>query len=123
MMNLQGLRLLIVEDEYIVAEELRRRLDEAGARVLGPVPSVAAALALVGRDDVDGAVLDVNLGAEHAFTLADELVRRHLPFVFLTGYTRVNLPSRFSRVPLLEKPMDLDSLADALSRARDGAQG
>ena len=123
MSDLQGLRLLIVEDEYIVAEELRRRLDEAGARVLGPVPSVAAALALVGRDGVDGAVLDVNLGAEHAFALADELLRRHLPFVFLTGYTRVNLPLRFSRVPLLEKPVDLDSLAEALSRARSMAQG
>lgn len=123
MMNLQGLRLLIVEDEYIVAEELRRRLGEAGATVLGPVPSVAGALALVGGSGIDGAVLDVNLGAEHAFALADELLRRQLPFVFLTGYTRVNVPPRFSGVPLLEKPMDLDSLADALLRARDGVQG
>ena len=123
MTSLADMRLLIVEDEYIVAEELRRRLVEAGAQVLGPVPSIARALPQVAAGAVDGAVLDVNLGGESVFALADELVARRIPFVFLSGYTRVNLPPRFARAILLEKPMDVGTLADALSRARGTAQG
>lgn len=118
MTGLRGLRLLVVEDEYIVAEELRFRLIEAGVAVLGPVPSVGSALDLLACNPIDGAILDVNLGSESAFALADVLQHRDIPFVFLSGYTRISLPARFARVTLLEKPMDVGSLAGALERAR-----
>ncbi len=109
---LQGRRILVVEDEYMMAEDLRRDLEKVGAEVVGPVPSVADALRLLAREDgLDGAVLDVNLRGEKAYPVADALRERGVPFVLATGYEQWALPEAYKEVPRCDKPVDLCHLA------------
>ena len=112
---LRGRRILVVEDEYMMAEDLRRDLEKVGAEVVGPVPSVADALRLLAREDgLDGAVLDVNLRGEKAYPVADALRERGVPFVLATGYEQWALPEAYKEVPRCDKPIDLCRLARAL---------
>lgn len=106
--SLRGRRVLVVEDEYMLAEDLRCELEGAGAAVLGPVPSVADALALLARGPPpDAAILDVNLGGEMVFPVAEALRERGVPFVFATGYDAWSLPPAYAQVPRCEKPFDV----------------
>src|SRR3712207_5045929 len=112
---LQGRRILVVEDEYMMADDLRRDLEKAGAEVVGPVPSVADALRLMAQADIlDGAILDVNLRGEKAYLVADALRERGVPFVLATGYEQWALPEAYKDVPRCDKPIDLRHLARAL---------
>lgn len=98
-------RILVVEDQYIQAEILQQELEDLGAEVLGPVTSVAAALALLaGGTPVDAAILDVGLGGETVFPVAEALRARHIPFMFATGYDQGSLPRAYADVPCCEKP-------------------
>lgn len=102
---LRGCRVLVAEDEYLLADDLSHALAQAGAEVLGPVPSVEEATAFVARDErIDAAVLDVNLRGDMVFPVADALAARGIPFAFATGYDRWALPDRFAAVPRVEKP-------------------
>lgn len=115
--TLRNCRVLVVEDEYLLADELQRELKRAGAVVLGPVPSVDLALNLLAREAVvDGAVLDVNLGGEHVYPVADALTDRAIPFVFVTGYDAQALPPRFAQSPRCEKPVKISAVQDAIGR-------
>lgn len=115
---LEDCRILVVEDEYLLAEELRVELTEAGAEVVGPVPTVERALRLLEDErDVHGAILDVNLGGEPVFSLADTLIGRGVPVVFATGYDISALPSRFADVPCCGKPIDRSRIALAMRSA------
>ncbi|SFB59108.1 CheY chemotaxis protein or a CheY-like REC (receiver) domain [Rhizobium sp. NFR07] len=112
---LKGRRILVVEDEYMLADELRTQLSDAGAVVLGPVPSVEQAIALIRQlDKIDWAILDINLGGEFAYPVADLLMDRNTPFVFSTGYVDAALPPRFADIPRCEKPINVDAVAQAL---------
>ena len=115
---LAGRRILVVEDDYLLAVEVRDRLLDAGADVVGPAPAVADAQALVREGGaLDAAVLDVNLRGEMVFPVADALDARHVPFVFLTGYDQWSLPARYALHPRLEKPcqvMQLEALLRSL---------
>ena len=114
---LSGRRVLVAEDEYYLADELDRALREAGAVVLGPVPSVEAALDLVaGEAPPDAAVLDVNLGGAMVYPVADALVARGAPFLFTTGYDQASLPARYAGVRRLEKPVEAAAILRALRR-------
>lgn len=105
---LAGKRVLLVEDEYMIADDMRRLLERAGAHVIGPVATVAQALALLDlTDELDLAVLDLNLGGEKAFAIADRLRDRRVHFVFTTGYDQDATPQRFAGVPHFEKPLDV----------------
>ncbi len=105
---LQTRRILVVEDEYVQADALQQQLEDLGADVLGPVPSVAAALALLAAGPpIDGAILDVGLRDEMAFPVAEALRARGIPFLFATGYDRSSLPSAYAHVPCCEKPFDV----------------
>jgi CheY-like chemotaxis protein len=102
-----GRRVLVVEDEYIVAEDLRQDLERHGVTVLGPVPSVQRALALLDEDQQpDAAILDVNLGGEMGFPVADRLHERGVPVLLATGYDAWSIPERYARLPRCEKPFD-----------------
>jgi len=104
--SLHGMRILVVEDEYLLADDLRDTLVEAGAEVLGPVPSVNDAQALIAAEaKIDAAVLDINLRGEMVFPVADALRARGVPFAFATGYDEWALPERFAGSPRVEKPL------------------
>ena len=113
--QLEGCRILVVEDEYLIADDMRGALLDAGAEVLGPVPTVDAAMSLVAAEPrLDAALLDINLGGTMVFDLADTLTSRAVPFVFATGYDDSAIPDRFANVPRLEKPVKLRKVLAAL---------
>jgi CheY-like chemotaxis protein len=119
--RLNGLRILVAEDEYFIAEEIVELFEEAGANVIGPAQTVDDAMALVSAGKpLHGAVLDISLHGEMVFPVADELVRRGVPFVFTTGYDESTLPARFSTVTRCEKPVDPSKILGALFGAGVG---
>ena len=101
---LAGKRVLIVEDEAMVAMEIETTLLEAGCTVLGPVATVEQARMLIAGAGFDAALLDGNLGGRHVDELADLLVSVGVPFAFVTGYGRESLPSSYRDWPMLAKP-------------------
>ena len=104
---LRAKSVLIVEDEYFIADDMARSFRDQGFAVIGPAPSVTAALGLIaGTPDLDGAVLDINLQGETVFPVADALVLRAVPFVFATGYDASAVPPSYSAIRLCEKPVD-----------------
>jgi CheY-like chemotaxis protein len=107
-------RVLVVEDDYLVAMDIVRALERAGAEVIGPAPGVEAALDALERSAPDGAILDINLGGEMAFPVADALLARGVPFVFATGYDAQIIPPRFTNVKRCEKPMASEQICAAL---------
>ncbi len=114
-LNVAGRRVLVVEDEYLLAAELARTLDRAGAIVLGPVPTVRGALALIeSQAGVDIALLDVDLGGEPVFKVADVLDAQSTPYLFTTGYDAAALPRQYAHKQHCDKPLDLRRLAAAM---------
>jgi len=112
---LEGCRILIVEDEYVLAMELHSSLESAGATVVGPVGSIDDALSVLEHaTELDAAVLDVNLRGQKVFAVADALRERGVPFIFTTGYGRASFPDRYADVPRCEKPFEAQDLAQAL---------
>ena len=114
--RLSGVRVLVVEDEYYIADDLRRGLKGAGARIIGPVGSVALAEAAIERGDFDCAVLDLNLHGESAAVVADQLKMMGIPFAIATGYGSSAVPERHNDVPRLEKPFDPSQVVELVSR-------
>jgi len=113
--QVRGRRILVVEDEFLIAEELRDALEDMGAVVVGPVAHVAAALAaLRSGEPLDGATLDVTLGREKSFEVARALRDRGVPFVILTGYGEQGLPEDLRAVPRCQKPFDIAKVVEAL---------
>jgi len=105
--SIAGHRILLVEDDYFIATNMQSEFEHVGAEVLGPVPSVRAALALIdATPDIDAAVLDINVQEEMVFPVADALQARGVPFLFATGYERAVIPQRFAHVRHHEKPVD-----------------
>jgi CheY-like chemotaxis protein len=102
--GLHGLRILLVEDEAMIALDLEFALQAAGYHVVGPVAGLAQAVALLRTEAIDAALLDVNLNGELSFPLAELLAERKIPFVFLTGYAEVVVPKPLRRRPVCRKP-------------------
>lgn len=116
--TLRGCMILVVEDEYLLADDLSNELTDSQAVVVGPAATVEQGLALLeGAERIDGAVLDVNLRGEEVFPLADELLNRRVPFVFTTGYDASAIPERFGHVVRCEKPVRLCQVIEAIGRA------
>lgn len=110
-------RVLIVEDEALVAFALEEMLGDFGYEVIGPAPNVQAALKLVEAEKIDAAILDVNLGGETIEPVATALAGGGVPFVFTTGYTSASaLPQAFKDRPSLNKPYQPEALRDAVAR-------
>ena len=99
-----GKRILVVEDEMIVAMLFEDILAEVGATVVGPASRNARALELVAEGPVDAAILDVNLGSETTVPVAEALRARGVPFAFATGYGASGIPAGFEGTPCLPKP-------------------
>jgi len=122
--DLQGLRILVVEDMLLLAEVIVEELRDHGCRVVGPAARVGQALALATSAELDGALLDVNLAGERCFPVADELAKRSIPYAFLTGYSEGGIPSEYQHAPRLVKPFQPDVLIDLVARyfAQAGGQ-
>jgi CheY-like chemotaxis protein len=112
--RLSDKRVLVVEDEYLVAMDMSAYLEAAGARVVGPASNVRAALEAVEHTELDAAILDVNLRGEMAYPVADALTARGIPFVFTTGYDANAVPARFAGVKRCEKPTTPEAISRAL---------
>ncbi len=104
--GLHGRRILIVEDEALIALDLESALLGVGCLVFGPMAGLAEALQRIDEEPFDAALLDVNLSGELIFPLAELLAQRGIPFVFLTGYADAIIPERFRERPVCRKPCD-----------------
>jgi PAS domain S-box-containing protein len=114
--NLAGRCFLVVEDEPLVALDLAAGLEGAGATVAGPVGTDAEALRMIEEVRIDAALLDANLRGEPVDQIAAALARRNVPFVFVTGYGRENLPLPFQNANVLAKPFSVQQLIETAAQ-------
>lgn len=112
---LSGKRILVVEDEYYIAADIRRVLEAEGAVVIGPAGHLGQGLALV-EEPIDAGLLDVNLHGEASFGIADRLAARGVPYTFVTGYDSWAIPEHYETVPRLTKPFVMERAVEAVQR-------
>ena len=110
--SLRGRRVLVVEDEAVILLAMEQLLAHHGCKLVGPAYDVAGALALVDTRKIDCGVLDVRLGDEMAYEVAEALKARGVPIIFVTGYSHVD--DRFSDVPVVRKPFKSTDIENAL---------
>jgi CheY-like chemotaxis protein len=124
--ELQGLRVLVVEDDFFLGADIEDALTRAGADVVGPLPDVQSALREAEQTEVDLGVLDINLRDKMVYPVADALTERGVPFLFATAYQESDLPLRHRGRPFLEKPYEPPALLlelAKLARALPAASG
>ena len=118
---LEGLRVLVVEDNLLLAEVTKFLLEDSGCRVVGPAGWLERGLELAGHEPLDGAILDINLHGEMSFPIAEVLRTRGVPFVFVTGYEdRSIVPMAYRSAPRLDKPVADEHLIEAIVAAFTG---
>jgi DNA-binding NarL/FixJ family response regulator len=110
-----------VEDQYLVAEEMRRMVERLGGRVMGPVATVAGAMALLRETRPDVALLDVDLHGAPIYQVADVLLDAGAPVIFTTGFDREDMPLGYRDLPHVDKPVTARSLASVLSEIQQEA--
>lgn len=110
-----GAKLMIVEDEFLIGEDLAHGPRKEGIGVLGPYNSIAGAIeALSGNEPIGAAILDLNIRGRVAFDLAEKLNERNIPFIFYTGYDSVIIPEKFRQIGRVRKPADWQVIKRAL---------
>lgn len=107
-------RILVVEDDLLIAMDVANLVRECGCAVIGPVGRLEKGLGIAEQTELDGGVLDIHLGSRQVWPLAELLDERRLPFVLLSGYNRADMPERFRKAPLVSKPVTFATLRDAL---------
>jgi CheY-like chemotaxis protein len=113
---LEGRCVLVVEDQFLIADEMDRLVRALGGTVMGPAPSAAAVRRLIADGLPDLALLDINLHGEHVWDVAHELLARAVPMIFATGYEAALLRPPFENAIHIDKPVSARDLAEALSR-------
>ena len=111
--KLAGKRLLVVDDEPLVALDIVSALESAGADVVGPAGTAKEALAIIGKTTLDAALLDANLRGQPVDEIAAALTARNIPFLFVTGYGPGSLPKAFAKTAMLSKPFSHEQLLTA----------
>jgi CheY-like chemotaxis protein len=109
-------RVLLVEDEMLVAWLIEDMLADLGCAVIGPASSVNQALAMIDAEAIDAAVLDLNLNGQMGYPVADALAAHGVPFVISTGYDKDTLPDDYRACPVLQKPIHRSELSDTLAK-------
>lgn len=117
MSRLEGLRVLVVEDEALIALMIEDMLTDAGCIVAGTAPDTSGALAVVGTELVDVVILDIHLTDGDSYGVADEVLRRGTPIIFCTGDRPMDILPPYSGEPCLTKPFSASDLARELDRA------
>jgi CheY-like chemotaxis protein len=116
--TLRGRRVLVIEDESLVAMLLETILEDLGCEVVGPESNIDDGLAAAhAADGLDAALLDVNVAGREVFPVAEALLARNIPFVFSTGYGESGLPPHWRGRPTIQKPFTEVTIRDALIRA------
>jgi CheY-like chemotaxis protein len=119
---LAGRRILVVEDEYFLADDIVRALTGLGARIVGPYGDLDEATQVVDRDvAIDAAIVDINLRNEMVFPLARLLRSRKVPLVFMTGYDKSSIEQEFQDVRLWGKPLDIKAMSRELTSMIKGS--
>jgi len=113
---LRGLRVLVVEDEYLVAREIRHVLSRAGCAEVRLAASLDAAGTMAGAEDLQAVLLDIKLGELDVYPLAERLDRQGMPVVFVTGYATEAVPAHLEHLPLVQKPFQHKRLVAALQQ-------
>ncbi|MGZ3410528.1 MAG: response regulator [Xanthobacteraceae bacterium] len=109
-------RILVLDDEPLIAMMVEEWLLELGCETIGPANSVAAALSLIDGNDLEGAILDVTLGDENCYSVADALNNKNVPFAFATGRGAGGVDSRYKDVMLLAKPFDFAAIKGIVAK-------
>lgn len=109
-------RILVVEDEFFIALDISSVLEQAGLEVVGPAANVADALEAIDSERIDGALLDAHLAGEPVGRVADALQARAIPFAFVSGYGREQLPDAHRQAQLVKKPFTGEDLLAAIAR-------
>lgn len=112
--KLNGLRILVVEDEAAISMLLEDMLMDFGCEVVGPAARLASALEMVERETFDMAILDVNLAGDPVYPVAEALARREVPFVFSTGYGGGGIKDPYRDRPVVQKPFGQQELKRTL---------
>ena len=112
--SLDGLKILVVEDEMLVSMLVEDMLGDLGCAVVGPAASLEEALALAGEAQIDIALLDVNLAGKAIYPVADVLKARGVPYIFASGYGDSNSDGPHQGAPALQKPFRMGDLEQAL---------
>jgi DNA-binding response OmpR family regulator len=108
--------ILMIEDEFLVAAEIRFHLERAGFVELEHAATEGAALTAIGVRDWDAAVVDANLNGRGIEGIASALLAKRIPFVIVTGYGRTGLPPSVAAVPVIDKPFHPPTLVDTVGR-------
>jgi DNA-binding response OmpR family regulator len=117
MTALEGKNILVVEDEALLALDISQGVEKSGATVTGPCMTFRDALAAAEDQDLNAAILDVDLNGRDVFEVADLLIKRAVPFVFHTGRSEVDvLRQRYAEAPICEKPARISELVYKLSQ-------
>jgi CheY-like chemotaxis protein len=116
MNSLSGCRVLVVEDEVLVAWVLEEMLTELECKVVGPAARVSQALAMVSAEEIDLAILDINLNGQKSYPVADALTAHGVPFAFSTGYNADSMPDNYRGFPMLQKPYSQSDLSATLAK-------
>ena len=111
-LDLNGKRVLIVEDDYVTAQGLSHTIADYGFTMVGPFDTADRAVRLIGHEPPDGALLDVRLREGNAVEVAKALQKRGVPFVVMSGYSRDTLPPELRKAPFVAKPMSESELID-----------
>ena len=114
--GVQGLRVLVVEDVFLIAESLGELLQHYGCYVVGPVATLEQSLDVARDTPLDGAILDVNLEGKLCFPVAAMLAQRGIPFFFVTGYGNEIFPPNYLGIPRLTKPFEAADLEEMVAR-------
>jgi CheY-like chemotaxis protein len=118
-MSASGLKVMLVEDEFIISMLTEDMLIELGYEVVSIVATLEEGLAMAEQQDFDLAILDINLNGKPSYPIADILQARSVPFVFASGYTGLGIDPKYAAVPQLQKPFSMDALARALTVIKD----
>ena len=113
--DLDGRRILVVEDSPVVAPFTAEVLADLGYQVVGPAPNMATARELIDGEIFDAAIMDIHIRGERVFSLCDALLEKGVPFVLTSGYADWELPDKWQHAPRLQKPYTIEQVQEVLS--------